>query len=221
MNMIRISKWVSVLAGLWAVLFVFAPAASAHVTVAPAEVPSGSYQVFTVRVPSETKGTSTVAVRVAVPEGVSISRTEPKPGWKTDLETREDGSLAAVTWTAADGKGLSETEFTEFRMQGKVANDADRLVWKAYQTYADGSKAEWIGADENAEYPASVTTVTAGAAGDDGHGHGAAPAADAEDGGEAADGTGGYGLALGLSIAGCVLGLAALVAAVAGRRRKA
>ncbi len=60
-------------------------------------------------------------------------------------------------------------------MQGKVADDATEIVWKSYQTYQDGSVVEWVGA-QDAEKPASVTTVkpSDGSA----HGHGAAKTKD-------------------------------------------
>ena len=158
----------SVLLGLLVMLV--ASVASAHVTVSPAEVAKGSFEVFTVRVPSETKDTQTIEVRVAVPEGVNITRTEPKAGWITELE-RTDNRIVSVTWRA-EGEGLADTEFTEFRMQGRVAEDATELVWRAYQTYADESIAEWIGApNTDSPMPASLTTVTEGEAQDDGHGH--------------------------------------------------
>ena len=166
-------------------LLLWASVASAHVTVQPQEVARGSYEVFTVRVPSETKDTHTVEVRVAVPDGVNITRTEPKPGWTTELE-REDNRIVSVAWKA-EGEGLADTEFAEFRMQGRVADDATELVWRAYQTYADGSLAEWIGApDTGSPMPASLTKVVEGAAQSDGHSHGGAA-------GEASGSTGSAG----------------------------
>lgn len=32
-------------------------------------------------------------------------------------------------------------------MEGRVAVDATQIVWKAYQTYEDGTVVEWIGAE--------------------------------------------------------------------------
>jgi uncharacterized protein YcnI len=55
-------------------------------------------------------------------------------------------------------EGLSSTEFVLFNTQGKVADDVPEIVFKAYQTYQDGSVVEWIGAPDS-EKPASVTTV--------------------------------------------------------------
>ncbi|GGF99545.1 YcnI family copper-binding membrane protein [Paenibacillus abyssi] len=162
-------KWVSFAITAMA-LFLFAGVAAAHVTVQPKEVTQGTYEVFTVRVPSETKGTSTIKVEVKVPDGVNISRIEPKPGWTNTLERAADDRIIGVAWSA-EGDGLAETEFSEFKMQGKVADDAAALEWKAYQTYADGSTVDWVG-DE-----ASITQVLAGTPGEDGHGHGVDAAA--------------------------------------------
>jgi len=150
--------------------------ASAHVTIWPNEVVQGSYTVFTVRVPSEKEGTETTAVRVVFPEGVSITRFEPKPGWTIAFERNADQAITEVTWTAEPGHGLDVTEFTEFRMSGRVLPDTtpgSKLVWKAYQTYADGSVVEWIGApDTDSPTPAPATAVVTGEAVDDGHGGG-------------------------------------------------
>mgnify|MGYP001355595188 CR=1 FL=1 len=149
----------------------FAGIASAHVTVQPKEAPANSYQVFTVRVPTE-KEAATTQVKVVIPQGVSVSRFEPKFDWSYEVEKGADGAIVSVTWKAT-GAGLSGTEFGDFRMSGKVAEDAKELVWKAYQTYADGEVVEWTGAPD-ADKPASVTTVTAAA----GDAHGAAAADD-------------------------------------------
>ena len=147
----------------------FAGVASAHVTVQPKEAPADSYQVFTVRVPTE-KEAATTGVKVVIPEGVAVSRFEPKFDWTYEVEKGADGAITSVTWKAT-GTGLSGTEFGDFRMSGKVAADAKELVWKAYQTYADGEVVEWTGAPD-ADKPASVTVVTAAT----GDAHGAAAA---------------------------------------------
>ncbi|WP_308635648.1 YcnI family copper-binding membrane protein [Paenibacillus silvisoli] len=163
-------KW-SVLSMAMASLFLFAGIASAHVTVQPKEAAQNSYEVFSVRVPSEKENVTTKVIKVKIPDGVKVSRVEPKAGWKYELETNaETKAIASVTWTA-EGDGLAQTEFTDFRISGKVAADAKELVWKAYQTYSDNSLVEWVGGD-GADYPASVTTVTAGTGESDGHGGG-------------------------------------------------
>ncbi|OXS58436.1 nuclear export factor GLE1 [Cohnella sp. CIP 111063] len=191
----------------------FAGLASAHVTVQPKEAPAGSYQVFTVRVPSE-KDAATTQVKVAIPDGVNISRFEPKPEWTYEVEKGAEDKIVSVTWKAT-GSGLGATEFGEFRMQGKIADDAKELSWKAYQTYSDGEVVEWTGAPD-ADKPASVTTVTAATGDGHGDGHGASSGAAAS---EAKDEGGRDALTLSLAIAGLAAGILAL--AIALFRKKA
>jgi uncharacterized protein YcnI len=190
----------------------FAGVASAHVVVYPKETTQGAYEKFTVRVPSEKKDVPTVKVEVRLNVNeVSISRIEPKPGWKYDLTKDATGAVTAVTWTAT-GDGLSPTEFAEFNMQGKVADKATAITWKAYQTYKDGSVVEWVGG-EGSDTPASVTKVNpkpAGAASGD-HDHGNAAAA-------APASSGSSQTPLILSIAALVLGALALIVALVKKR---
>ncbi|QGQ99977.1 DUF1775 domain-containing protein [Paenibacillus psychroresistens] len=176
----------------------FAGIASAHVVVFPKETIQGSYEKFTVRVPSEEES-PTIKVEVKVPENVEISRTLPFSGWKSELTKDADGKVISVIWTAT-ADGLSSTEFGEFNMQGKVDNAATTIIWKAIQTYKDGSIVEWIG-DEKSEHPASVTTVKAVPAN-------ATVAADGDV--ESADSTS-SDLPLYLSIAAVVLALLSLI----------
>jgi len=192
----------------------FASLASAHVTVQPMEAPAGSYQVFTVRVPSE-KEASTTQVKVAIPDGVNVSRFEPKPDWTYDVEKGAEDKIVSVTWKAT-GNGLGATEFGEFRMQGKVADDAQDLVWKAYQTYSDGEVVEWTGAPD-AEKPASVTAVTAATGDAHGDGHGAAASSSA---GATDDAEGRDTLTLSLAIAGLAAGVLALIVALVRKPKR-
>lgn len=190
----------------------FASLAGAHVTVQPKEVPANSYQVFTVRVPSE-KDSATTTVKVAIPDGVDVSRFEPKPEWIYEVEKNADGKMTSVTWKTS-GAGLGATEFGEFRMQGKVKEDAQELVWKAYQTYADGEIVEWTGAADS-DKPASVTVVSAATG--DGHGdsHGAA---NGDAAGEAQETAGRDMLTLSLAIAGLAAGVLALLVVLFRKR---
>ncbi|MDO6851474.1 YcnI family protein [Priestia megaterium] len=137
----------------------FAGTASAHVVVYPQEATQGSYEKFTVRVPTE-KDIPTTKVKIEIPKDVEVSRFEPMEGWKYDIQKDSSGLITSVTWTAT-GEGLSSTEFGEFNMQGKVGDNAKKIVWKAYQTYKDGSIVAWEG-PADAETPASITTVVKG-----------------------------------------------------------
>ena len=138
-------------------MLAFAGIASAHVVVYPQQVLQGTYEKFTVRVPSE-KDVATKMVKVELPKGVDISRVKALPGWTYKFEKDSSDKVTSITWTAED-KGISSTEFGEFEMQGKVSDDADKLIWKAYQTYEDNSLVKWIG-PEGSENPASITVVS-------------------------------------------------------------
>jgi uncharacterized protein YcnI len=214
-NKIRRNTWMNVsyrnvLSILLTVVLLLglAPAALAHVVVYPVQVTQGSYEKFIVRVPTE-KDIATTQVEVRFPEGVEISRFEPKPGWTYEIAKDGTGKLTGVIWKAT-GAGLGATEFGEFMMQGKIANDATTLVWKAYQTYQDGSVVEWVGA-EGSDKPASVSRVAPKPAGADSHGHGAVPA-------EAAASEGAGSWAHYLSVASLILSIAALLLAIRRRR---
>ncbi len=180
---------------------------------------------FSVRVPSETSGTTTNAIEVRVPDGVEVLRIEPKPGWTYELTKGDGDKITAIKWTA-EGKGLEVTEFTEFRFQGKVGADATELNWKAYQTYADGSKVDWVEAADG-QYPASVTVVTAGTGGSD-HGHGASAGtttpdqpADQASGQSDTVAAGSNSVDRGLAIAALALGVIAVIIALVRKPRKA
>ncbi|PWW07426.1 uncharacterized protein YcnI [Paenibacillus cellulosilyticus] len=195
-------------------MLAFSGIASAHVTVQPTQVQAGTYQVLAVRVPSEEKDINTVKIKVNVPAEINVSRVEPKPGWKYEVERSADDVITSITWTA-EGSGLSATEFTEFRVSGKVADDATQLVWKAYQTYSDGQVVEWVGGD-GADKPASVTTVTPAAEGGDAHGdsHDAASTTAAE-----SDDSSDSKTPLILSIVAVVLGAASLLVSLTRKKR--
>ncbi|MCY8233357.1 YcnI family protein [Priestia endophytica] len=160
-------KVTTILAALVLSTISFVGAASAHVVVYPQEVTQGSYEKFTVRVPTE-KDIPTTKVKIDIPKDVEISRFEPKPGWTYELEKDSSGLIKSVTWTAT-GEGLSATEFGEFSMQGKVGDSAEKIAWKAYQTYKDGSVVAWEG-PADAELPASITKVVKGNTTTDAHG---------------------------------------------------
>lgn len=192
-------------------MLLIAGVASAHVTVYPKEATQGSYEMFTVRVPSE-KDIPTVKVEVKFPmDSVAVSRFEPKAGWTYEVAKDSAGKITGVTWKAS-GDGLASTEFGDFNMQGKVADAATQIVWKAYQTYKDGSVVEWVGAD-GSDKPASVTTVKAkaGAVTDS---HGNVVAGQAAESGSSSSKTPLY-----LSIAAVVLGALSLIVSLTRKRR--
>ncbi len=189
-------------------ILLFAGLASAHVVVYPKEVTQGSYEKFTVRVPSEEEA-ATVKVEVKIPGDVTVSRFEPKPGWDYEFVRDATDKIISVTWTTTGG-GLSLTEFTEFNMSGRVGDEATAITWKAYQTYKDGMVVEWVGA-EGSDKPAPVTSVKDKPAGTDEHGHMAeVPVGDSA---EASD------LPLYISIVALCLGLVSLLVSLRRNRK--
>ncbi len=136
--------------------------ANAHVRVLPEEVSADSFEVLTVRVPTE-KDIPTTEVRVEVPEGFTISRVEPVPGWDYELE-EEAGVVSAITWSGGE---IGATEFQQFNIQGQTPEETGEYAWNAYQTYEDGEIVEWTG-PEDSEEPASVVRVVEGAEGGQG-----------------------------------------------------
>jgi uncharacterized protein YcnI len=161
-------KIIALLVSMLGALSLFAGMASAHVTIGPKETSQGAYQMFTVKVPSEKEDVSTTKIQVLIPEDVTISRFEPKPGWTYEIQKDGSDKITSVTWTT-EGEGLTATEFGQFNMNGKVGDKATEIIWKAIQTYSDGSVVEWVEAEE-ANYPASVTVVNPADASAHGHG---------------------------------------------------
>lgn len=148
-----------------------------------------------------------------------------------------------VTWTADPGAEIGQGQFQELEISvGPLPEAGTTLVMPAHQTYTDGTVVDWAqvaDGDEEPDQPAPTFTTTEAAAG--GH-HGTATddateaAADASDDAGSGDATavaaGHDGAAASASAegsddtvarvlggVGLVLGLAALVVAVAGRRR--
>jgi LPXTG-motif cell wall-anchored protein len=150
-------KWMSTMV-LTSTFLTFSGIASAHVTVWPKETKANTYERYTVRVPVE-KNRNTIKVRLEFPSGMKIGNVLPVSGWEYKLEKNAEGRFSAITWTATNG-GIKPNEFQEFGLSGKNPKDPGTLVWKAYQTYADGTTVDWIG-NKEAKTPAPTITVKA------------------------------------------------------------
>lgn len=223
-------------AGTVCILALAAPAA-AHVTVNPSDATKGGYTKVAFRVPNETDKADTTKVEINLPADTPIASVSLKPliGWtavadKTKLATpikSDDGEIAEavtkITWTAAAGSAIKPGQFQEFEISLGPLPNTDQVVFKALQTYSDGNIVRWI--DEpttdgtEAEHPAPVLKLAAGA-GDGMHGAAASgPAAQAAPAGDEGDGDGGGNGGTAFGIAGIVLGLAGLAAGLLAYRR--
>ncbi len=152
----RHSGWKQCLVAL-VVALAFVAVAAAHVTVNPTEVRPNSFESFTVRVPTE-KDEPTVKVRIEFPAALTVSRFQPKPGWKRDVEKDNTGRVAAATWS---GGQVGPDEYEEFVFLARTPKEPGRLVFKAFQTYQSGETVAWVGA-EGSEEPAPVVEVKPG-----------------------------------------------------------
>jgi periplasmic copper chaperone A len=144
----------------------------------------------------------------------------PVPGWTAAVERKppttpvagEGGQptevVSKITWTATAAAAVKPGQFQEFPVSLGPLPETERLVFKALQTYSDGSVVRWIeepvdGAAEP-EHPAPVLALAK-------EGAEAGTAAGAETSVPADDGSDGSGLALALGIAGLIAGLVGAV----------
>ena len=136
-------------------------AALAHVTVQPGSLPKGASDVpVGSAVPNEsTTGASTVKVEIDFPTSTPLldAHAEVIAGWTSTVEmatlpkpiTTDDGQIARraiskVTWTAT-GEGIGQDQYLTFNvLAGTLPAKANQIVFKAIQTYSDGTTVNWI-----------------------------------------------------------------------------
>ena len=225
-------KRTAVVAGaVGALILAVAAPASAHVTVNPNTASQGGYSKVTFRVPNETTDADTTTLEVNLPMDTPVPSVSLKPvnGWtavavKSKLatpikvhDTEITEAVSKITWTAQPGAASKPGEFQEFDVSLGPLPTATQMIFKALQTYSDGTVVRWI--DEPAtdgtepEHPAPVLKLTPTAA--NGAAAVAAPALSAAAG--SADDSGDTGIVLG--IVGIVLGLLGLLLGLLAYRR--
>ncbi|MET0493543.1 MAG: YcnI family protein [Actinoplanes sp.] len=206
--------------------------ASAHVTVNPNTAVQGGYAKVTFRVPTESDAASTTKVEVNLPAETPFASVSLKPvaGWtmvatKAKLATPIEAhgspiteAVNKITWTAVGDAAIKPGQFQEFDLSLGPLPEVPQVVFKALQTYSDGTIVRWI--DEPAadgsevEKPAPVLKLTpAGATDTPAAASGPTVSAEAETEG---DGNGTW-----FGVAGIVLGLAGLVLGLLAYRRTA
>jgi uncharacterized protein YcnI len=149
-----------------AIVTVLATSASAHVEVMPSTAKKGAYQMLTFSVPNESDTASTVRLDVTIPQNRAITtvRVQPKPGWNVAVQ-KTNGLVTTITWT---GGTIAPDQFDLFTIAAGPLPKAKQVVFKALQTYSDGTVVRWIepqakGAPEP-EHPAPVLTLKGTAA---------------------------------------------------------
>jgi len=121
-------------------------AASAHVTLPPGGATAGDSYAAAFRVGHACSGArSTTGITVRVPDGFSVQKAEPRPGWT--LTT----SPGTVSWRADSApSALPAAERAEFVVRGTLTSKPGPLWFKVLQSCDVGS-ADW------AEVPAAAS----------------------------------------------------------------
>ncbi|TVL92317.1 YcnI family protein [Streptomyces sp. SAJ15] len=175
--------------------------AFAHVSVQPGQAEKGGFSTVNLKVPNERDNASTVKLEVTVPTDHPIASVmpQPVPGWDVEVtRTKLDKpiemhgkkiseAVSKVTWT---GGTIEPGMFQQFPLSvGQLPEDADRIVFKALQTYDNKEVVRWIEVPEEGkaepDHPAPVLKLVEPAEGSGGHGHGA--------GHQGGNGKGGHG----------------------------
>ena len=165
-----------------------ASAAEAHVTVNPNTEPQGGYAKVSFRVPNEEANASTTSLEVDIPVDHPIASVSvrPVPGWTATATTiqlatpvkTDDGqvtqAVSKIVWT---GGKIDPGQFQEFDVSlGPLPKDTDKIVFKALQTYSDGTVVRWIDVQQPGQpepgHPAPVLHLTSAAATSTGTGTG-------------------------------------------------
>ncbi|HWJ77598.1 MAG TPA: DUF1775 domain-containing protein [Niallia sp.] len=166
--MIHMKKLVSFLVA-FAVIFLVAFPASAHVTVNPSSSTTESWEAYSVKVPVE-KDLHTTKVTLKIPSNIEYKMYEAVEGWKVTTSTDDNENVTSVTWEAETKEnGIKPGEYRIFTFTAQNPAEAGEIIWDAFQYYEDGSIVEWTG-ESDSELPHSVTTIEKSDASVDSHG---------------------------------------------------
>jgi len=138
---------------LYAVFAIAVPSvAAAHVSVTPRESTAGAEETYTVGVPTE-GAVATTHLVLEIPQGVTVLEVPTADGVSVEL-TQEGDRTTSIIWR----KEIPPKEAAEFVFRARNPSSA-RIIWRAHQHFADGTRAEWIG-ESGDRRPAAVTTLT-------------------------------------------------------------
>ncbi|MCX7371642.1 MAG: YcnI family protein [Alphaproteobacteria bacterium] len=152
-----------------ALMLVAALPAAAHVTIDPPEAPANSFARIALRVPHGCAGNATTAIEVTLPEGVTMARPQPRPGWQIAVEMRalarpqasEHGlvrqSPAAIAWR---GGPLPDAHYEEFVMMIRTPDrPGETLLFPVAQLCENDTRHDWVeppGATPRPRQPAAT-----------------------------------------------------------------
>jgi uncharacterized protein YcnI len=167
-------------AGLTTVIVVAMSApAFAHVTTDPGSAPQGGEITLGFRVPNEQTNVNVTQVEVDLPTDTPLLGvdTEPLPGWTAKVTQvnlnppvqTDDGpvtqAVSQIIWTAEAGGGTAPGQFQEFYiLVQQLPDKANQVIFKALQTYSDGTIVRWIdpvvAGQEAPDHPTPILTLT-------------------------------------------------------------
>jgi uncharacterized protein YcnI len=125
----------------------------AHAVVLPRESTPRAYEKYILRVPNE-KTVATTKVELHFPSDIRVISFADVAGWTLAVSTDSAKRVIGATWTGT----LPPQRFVEVPFVAVNPRAEARLLWPAYQTYADGERVEWTG-PEDAKTPASATVI--------------------------------------------------------------
>lgn len=130
-------------AGLLAAAVLLIPGvAAAHVTIQPATVSTGEFKTFTVSVPNE-KDQAVTEVKLELPKGLGNVKPTVKNGWTITPQKAGEGKDANITSITWSGGTIPSGLRDDFTFSAQAPESESEIIWKAYQTYADGTVASW------------------------------------------------------------------------------
>ena len=131
--------------------------ASAHVTVAQSGAVAGSHSVVTFRIGHGCADSPTTALRIEIPQSVTMANPQPKPGWTLTID-HTGKQVSAIAWS---GSLLPADEFDEFSVMMKLPAQAGAIAFPATQTCVKG--VEHWSEPKGSQHPVPTLTLTPGA----------------------------------------------------------
>jgi uncharacterized protein YcnI len=150
----RSRQTAGVVAAVIALTFLVPAIGLAHAVVFPKASTPGAYERYVLRVPNE-KAVATTRVEIQFPSDVRVTSFSDVPGWQLEVQRDSAKRIVGAVWTGT----LPPEHFIEFPFIAVNPKTTTQLHWPAYQTYANGDRVEWTGA-EGTKSPASVTTIS-------------------------------------------------------------
>jgi uncharacterized protein YcnI len=144
----------AVMAVIIAAAVLFPASLDAHAVVFPKSSEAGAYEKYLLRVPNE-RDVATTRVEIRFPRSIRVVSFGEVPGWSLEVVTDSAKHITGAIWTGS----LAPQRFVEFPFVAVNPDNPVKLVWPAFQTYSSGERVDWVGRDENAKQPASVTIV--------------------------------------------------------------